>query len=161
MAHQASVNHGSFNGAAALGENFSRFAQDLTALTELQIRLLAVDVRDAKQKSGAAMTLLVGGAVLMLGCVPVLLFGVAHLLIEFAQWPPSGAYACVSALGLMIGGAVGYGGWRKLMTAAGVLSRSREELLETLQWIKQALRPGAGRAEVSKYGHELPPARFD
>jgi uncharacterized membrane protein YqjE len=161
MVHQAPLNNGSSTGAAALGENFSRFAHDLTTLTELQVRLLAVDVRDAKQKSGAAAALLLGGAVLMLGCIPVLLLGLAQLLIEFAQWPASGAYACVAVAALIIGGAVGYAGWNKLMSAAGTLGRSRAELLETLQWIKKALRPGAGHAEPAGYQHEYRPARFD
>lgn len=161
MAYQASVKNGSHNGAAALGENFSRFAHDLTALTELQLRLLAVDVRDAKQKSGAAVSLLLGGVVLMLGCIPVLLLGVAHLLIEFAQWPASAAYACVAVAGLLVGGAVGYGGWRKLMSAAGVLSRSRDELIETLQWIKRALSRDHSPGSAAAYGTELPPSRFD
>ena len=158
MVHQAAVKNGAHDGASALGENFSRFAEDLTSLTELQLRLLAVDVRDAKQRSGVAAALLVGGGILMLGCIPVLLLGIAQLLIEFAQWPASGAYACVSVAGLLIGGGVGYAGWRKLMSAAGTLSRSREELVETLQWIKRALRPGAAEAA---YRHDPRPARFD
>jgi uncharacterized membrane protein YqjE len=161
MVHQAPLSNGASTGAAALGENFSRFAHDLTTLMELQVRLLAVDVRDAKRKSGAAAALLMGGAVLMLGCIPVLLLGIAQLLIEFAQWPASGAYACVSMVGLLMGGAVGYGGWRKLMAAAGILGRSREELLETLQWIKRALRPGVGNAEAGGYRSDLRAARFD
>lgn len=161
MVHQAPLKNGSRAGASALGDNFSRFAHDLTTLTELQLRLLAVDVRDAKQRSGIAAALLVGGGVLMLGCIPVLLLGAAQLLIEFARWPASAAYACVSVSGLIIGAGIAYGGWKKLTAAAEVLGRSRAELQETLHWIKRALKPGAGPADFAEEEYGRRPARFD
>ena len=160
MAYQAQVDN-STNGAAEFGENLSGFAHDVTSLVELQVRLLAVDLRDAKRRSGPAVGLVLGGVVLLLGCVPVLLFAAAHLLIEFAGWPASGAYAAAALTGLVLGGGLGYFGWKRLMAAAGTLARSRDELTETLQWLKRALKPhrsaGAQRAYGSPYSH----TRFD
>lgn len=160
MADQTQVDNRA-NGAADFGENVSGFAHDVTSLVELQVRLLAVDLRDAKRRSGPAIGLVLGGVVLLLGCVPVLLFAAAHVLIEFAGWPASGAYAAAAVTGLVVGGALGYAGWKKLMTAAGTLARSREELTETLQWLKRALKPNGTAGPQQARGYPSSRSRFN
>lgn len=161
MAYQAQMRNGSSNGASELGENFSGFAHDVTSLVELQVRLLAVDLRDAKSRSGPAIGFLLAGLVLLLGCIPVLLFAGAHVLIEFAGWPASGAYAVAALAGLVVGGGLGYAGWKKLMAAAGTLSRSKEELTETLQWLKRALKPHGRVDPRAEYGYPYSRSRFE
>lgn len=160
MAYQTQVDNRA-NGAAEFGENVSGLAHDVTSLVELQVRLLAVDLRDAKRRSGPAIGLVLGGVVLLLGCVPVLLFAAAHTLIEFAGWPASGAYALAALAGLVLGALLGYVGWKKLMNAAGTLARSRDELSETLQWLKRALKPNGSAGPRQAYGYPSSRSRFD
>jgi hypothetical protein len=121
--------------------NLAGLAHDALTLAELQVQLLTVDLRDARRGAGTALVQVLIGTVLALGCVPVLLLAAAHVLIETVQWPGSAAFgvtgvgvAAVAAILLRIG-------WRRTTQAIATVQRSRAELVETLRWLKDSLRP--------------------
>jgi hypothetical protein len=125
--------------------NLAGLAHDALTLAELQVQLLSVDLRDARRGAATALALVLAGGVLALGCVPVLLLGGAHLLVEQAHWPESGAYAASGALGAVAALLVLRLGWRRTTQALATVQRSREELLETVRWLKESLKPADER----------------
>lgn len=124
-----------------VGENLAGLAHDVANLAELQIQLLAVDLRDARSQAGPAAVFLGAGAVAALGAVPVLLMGLGYLLVEWAEWSAAAALLTVSLIAIVGGLTVLYLGWKRLMSAAGTLQRSKSELVETLHWLKESLKP--------------------
>lgn len=126
--------------------NLAGLAHDALTLAELQVQLLSVDLRDARRGAATALALVLGGGVLALGCVPVLLLGGAQLLVEQARWPESAAYAAVGALAAVAALLVLRLGWRRTTRALATVQRSREELLETVRWLKESLRPADERS---------------
>jgi protein-S-isoprenylcysteine O-methyltransferase Ste14 len=123
--------------------NLAGLAHDALTLAELQVRLLTVDLRDARRGAGTALALLLAGAILALGCVPLLLIGGARLLVDLADWPASAAYAAVGALAAAVALVLLRLGWRHTTAALATVQRSREELMETLRWLKDSLRPSS------------------
>jgi len=124
-----------------LGRNVSSFAHDLVTLFELQFRLLAVDLRDASQSAGLASGLVVVGILAALGTIPLVFVTLALALVEFAHWSQTAAFALVSVIGLATGAVLAFVGWKKLLAAGTTLGQSKAEVLQTLQWIKESLRP--------------------
>lgn len=125
--------------------NLAGLAHDALTLAELQVRLLSVDLREARRGAATALALLVAGGVLALGCVPLLLLGGARLLVELARWPESGAYAAIGVLAAVLALLILRLGWRRTTRALATVQRSREELLETVRWLKESLRPSDER----------------
>jgi hypothetical protein len=62
-------------------------------------------------------------------------------LIEFAAWPASGACAVVAILAAVVAIILLRLGWRRTSQALATVQRSRTELVETLRWLKESLRP--------------------
>lgn len=142
--------------AARLGRNVSDYAHDVVTLAELQLRLLAVDLRDGSRAAGPAGALIVAGFLAALGSIPLLFVAFALALAEFAGWPYSVGFAVSAAAGMVAGGAAAYFGWKKLLAAGKNLGRSKAEFVQTLKWIKESLRP----SEEDEEGITLPPSRF-
>jgi protein-S-isoprenylcysteine O-methyltransferase Ste14 len=124
-------------------KNLAGLAHDALTLAELQVQLLSLDLRDARQGAGTALSQVLVGAVLALGAIPVLLLAAAHLLVESAEWPPSVAYATVGVLAALVALVLVRLGWRRTARSLATVQRSRTELMETLRWLKESLRPSA------------------
>jgi hypothetical protein len=129
-------------------ENLSGLAHDALTLAELQVRLLSVDLHDARRGAGESVASLAAGAMLGLGAVPLLLFAAAQGLIEQLEWSPAGAHAAVGVVAAAVAGVLLRLGWTRLIRALATLQRSRAELCETLRWLKDSLRPGGRRAPI-------------
>jgi len=137
-------------GATRFGRNLSGFAHDVATLAELQLRLVGVDVRDASRTAGPAAAFLGSAIVLGLGAAPVLLAALSFLLVEAAGWSYAGAFGLVAVLSVAAAGVVGSIGWRRLTSAIGTLQRSRDELIETVRWIKESLKSSSTSAELNE-----------
>lgn len=121
--------------------NLAGLAHDALTLIELQVQLLGVDLRDAGRGARTAFVQVIVGVVLALGCVPVLLLALAQLLIETANWPGSAAYAVMGLGAALLAAGLLWWGWRTTRQAVTTVQRSRTELTETIQWLKDSLRP--------------------
>ncbi|MBW3598052.1 MAG: phage holin family protein [Planctomycetes bacterium] len=135
------MNHG--NGRAApraVVENLSDFAHDVLTLSELQVKLLAADLNDIKSGAVAPLGLMGLAAVLGLGAVPVVLMGVAWLLVEYDVLSQAWAFLISAGGGLLIALILGLAGWLWLRRQLAVLERSRLELDRNLTWVKSVLK---------------------
>lgn len=146
MADQKTMNEHRQNGhqehspAADVGSNVADFSHDLISLTELQIQLFAVDVREGTSHSVIPVVLIVAGLILALGAVPVLLLGVAWALVHYAELSQEVALLATGLTALVIAGLMAWVGWRRMQSALSIFTRSQHELKENIYWIKQALK---------------------
>jgi len=142
MVHQAEVNP---NGEAHSAEpnvaaSFSGLAHDAIELAELQTQLLKLDVQAAARNGGMSVALMVVGACLLLGCVPVALMALAEVFVARWAWTPAAAYGTAAAIGLATSAAAGAAAWYRVRSALASLQRSRDELNRNIAWIKSNLK---------------------
>jgi len=137
MSSQAQVN-GSQTGATVddVTTHISSLAYDLITLAELQAKLLYVDAREAGSRSAASAVSLAAMAVLGLSSIPVLLFGLAELLVQYAHWGRGVSCLVVAGVGVLIAGIAGFLCIQRLRTVLSVFSRSHQELYANLEFVK-------------------------
>jgi hypothetical protein len=128
-------------GARRLGRNLTGFAHDVATLAELQLRLLSVDFRDAVRQAGPGAVVAATAMVVALGALPIALAAIGFVLMELAGWSASLSFGVVAVVSLGGAAGLGYAGWRKLSRATTTLQRSQVELIETVKWIKESLKP--------------------
>ncbi len=142
MVHQTKINpNGKAHSAEPnVAESFSGLAHDAIELAELQAQLLKLDVQAAARNGGLSAGLLVVGACLLLGCVPVALAALAEVFVAQWGWTRAGAYGAAAAFGLAISAAAGVASWVRVRSALAALQRSRDELNRNIAWIKSNLK---------------------
>lgn len=128
--------------AAGVRNGVGELLHDVVSLGELQAQLLAVDARESMQKAQSPVVLLLGGAALALGAVPVLLLALAEALVLLLDWERALAYLVSGLIGAVVGGVLVFAAWRQAAAVLAVFDRSRAELSENVRWIKYALTRG-------------------
>lgn len=139
MVDQATMKRG--NPAKKLGRNVSGYAHDVVTLLELQLRLLAVDLREGSQAAGLGVAAMAAGVLAALGAIPLVFVTIALALVELADWSYTASFGTSALLGMIFGAVAAYFGWRRLLSAGKTFGRSKSEAVETLRWIKDSLRP--------------------
>jgi len=139
MVDQATMN-GSNHPATKLGRNVSGYVQDIITLVELQLRLLAVDLRDGSKAAGIGVGALAIGILAALGSMPLVFVTISAALIEFAGWSYTLSLGVSALFGLLAGAGAAWFGWKRLLAAGETFGRSKAEAVETLKWIKESLR---------------------
>jgi len=152
MVDQASVNDGGWSSpqsyarqpsaAAGVRNGVGELLHDVVSLAELQTQLLAVDARECVQKAQLPLVLVVAGATLALGAIPVLLLSLGEALVLWLSWERAAAYFVAGLIGVIGGAVTIYVGWRQSAAILAVFDRSRAELAENIRWIKYALTRG-------------------
>jgi uncharacterized membrane protein YqjE len=125
--------------AEAMTRNIAGFGHDIVALTELQLELLGVDLRESVGKTIVPTGLLLFAGMLALGCFPVALIAMSYLLIGWGL-PFAGAFGLSALVGLIVAGIVLYVGVRRFQHSLDALQRSRDEFSRNLTWIKNVLK---------------------
>ena len=97
---------------------------------------MKLDAQAAARNGGMSVALLVVGACLLLGCVPVALVALAEVFVAQFGWSRAGALGAAAAIGLAISAASGAAAWYRLRRALASLQRSRDELNRNIAWIK-------------------------
>lgn len=122
-----------------------KFAGDLMILAELQGKLMKADAKSAIHQSIAPAVTLVIGCSCLLGCIPVVVFGLAsaiayYLEIEtwMAQLAVGGSLATVSILCVVFAG-------RTLAKPNGLFKRSTEEFSKNMAWTKDVFHGFSNR----------------
>jgi len=146
MDHQATVMTTVTNGhesapAKGMTRNVSELASDVASLAELQTRLLVVDAKESVRRLIPPVVLGALGLALLLGSIPVLLMGVAQLLV-YAGLGPAASLFIAFAIGALIAGLSLLAAWLLLRDSFSTFERSREEFQKNLAWIKDALKQG-------------------
>lgn len=113
---------------------------DVMTLAELQLKLLAVDAKEASGRAVLPVALLGGAAVFALSALPLLLVALAQLLRDQAGWPPAAATATAVVIGLIVAGVLAAVGAIRLRRVLDPLARSRDEFERNVTWLKNALK---------------------
>ncbi len=126
--------------ARAIGRNVSGFAHDLSALADLQFRLLSLDLKQALSRLTMPVVLAVSAAALLLGCLPVLLLGLGWLLVEYADWMVSWSFLLVAGCAILLAGAMLGLAYSRVRHSFDTLNRSRDEFVRNVNWLKSVMQ---------------------
>ena len=122
-----------------LGTNLASLVRDIARLLDLQLQLLALDVKQFWSKARVGITVSLLAAIAILGALPVLLFGIAEMLQRMTGWSHE---VCLLTLGMTftIGGVCVL--WLAVIRvgqAATSMKGSQEELAQNLKWVREVL----------------------
>lgn len=131
--------HAHESATATMVRGAREFSADLVSLAELQWQLAMADLAIAKQAALAQTMKLVMVVGLAIGGTPLLLFGVAELLVEQLEWSRGLTYLGVAAVALGIAGVIGMSVVNKLSQCGASFARSKFELNQNIAWLKKAL----------------------
>jgi hypothetical protein len=112
----------------------------VVTLVELQASLLKIDIRQCLAGLIVPGIALVGGAMLLLSCLPILLASIALLLVETLEWSHAQAFFCALGIGLLLGGIACLVGAIFIRRSFQHFERSRSEFAQNVSWIKQVLK---------------------
>ena len=124
----------------AVARNTAEFVHDVVTLVELQASLLKVDVQQCLARMIVPGVVLAIGAVLVLSCMPILLAGVALLMVELFGWSHAQGFFFALGCGLLIGGGAALWAVWRLKNSFADLKRSRDEFSQNVAWVKQVLK---------------------
>jgi len=128
--------------ARAVAGNAADVLHDVTALAELQAKLLAADLKTTGRRTIVPTACLTVAACLLLGLVPIVLFGVGELMLEYTELSLAIALFLASGLALFLAGVFAVVGWLTLKNVFRELESSTTELKQNISWIKQTLKNG-------------------
>ncbi len=142
MARETEVNGANARSAAprAVVENIGEFVHDVVTLSELQSKLFVADLKDFRSGTVAPGSLMGLASVLFVGCVPVLLMGIAWLLVDYDVLAPGWALLAAGSGGAIVAGLMALTGWFIFRRQLAILDRSRAELEKNVTWIKSVLK---------------------
>ncbi len=122
-----------------LTTNIVSLVRDLAGMGDLQLQLLALDVKQFWSSARTGLNVSVLAAIATPAALPVLLFGIAGVLEQVTGWS---ADVCR----LTLGAAMTLGGtgvmWiviSRVGDAAVSFTRSQEELAQNLKWVREVL----------------------
>ena len=142
MAHQTPMNTNGSDEHAA--RDVARSAADLwhhiLTLSELQMRLVAVELSAIIGTARVPVCILATGCVLAFASLPVVLVSLALVLMETTDLTPVGAFAVTSLLAVSLASALVLVGWLQLRSKATGFPRSRQEWKRNWSWLKERSR---------------------
>jgi len=121
-------------------EGAAEILHDVTELAELQVELLASDIRATIRRSSVALAVLAVGICGILGVIPILLLALAEILTtsfdlsRFASLLIAGGVGTVASL---IAAFFGVRGFKRSLSS---LDNSKTELKKNVKWMKRSLR---------------------
>ena len=126
--------------AGQVVSNVTGFGENLLSLTELQARMAAVELRQNIEAVKTASVLVLSGVVIAVAAVPVVLSGVAELLVSLLAWQRGYAFLGVGAVTIVLASccALGAAYWLKRQRLGFPLTA--EEFTRNLQWVHTVLR---------------------
>jgi len=129
--------------------NITGFANDVATLVELQAKLAAMDFNECVTRAGGPLKLSLGGAVIMLGAVPVVLAGLGLLLADALHLSNGLALLIVGVGALIVAGVITAIAGPRISRSFESFRRTREEFERNLRWVKTVLiysgRPASPR----------------
>jgi uncharacterized membrane protein YqjE len=140
MADQTTMTggNGRRNPSKAVVHSVADLAHDIATLAELQAKLAAVDLRDTASKAMRSCVKLGAGLALMLAALPVILMGVAYLLVDagLSTWL---AFLLTGVGAAGLAAVIAFVATTQLRHSFEAFQRSREEFVKNLQWVKGVL----------------------
>ena len=119
--------------------NIADFGNDIATLVELQAKLAALDAKECAARAKIPLIALGSGVILALGCLPVILIGLADLIASNTKLSAGSARLIVGLVALAGAGVAGFFGLKGSMRSLDGFRRSREELTRNLSWVRTVL----------------------
>jgi hypothetical protein len=117
----------------------AEFGEHLLTLAELQARLGALEVKQNLEAAGISGSVILAGALLAVVSLPLVLAGIAELLVSELAMKRGYALLSVAVATLVIAGVcIGIAGSRLRRNAAG-FPMTREEFARNLNWVRTVL----------------------
>jgi hypothetical protein len=139
-ADSTSASNGNTTGPGAVVTNVAEFGENLLSLAELQFRLTVLELKQDVRAAKVSAPVILGGAVLGIASLPIVLAGIAELLVSELGMKRGFALLGVAVVALVIAGS-------SIAIAAIRLRRSvvgfpltAEEFTRNLNWIRTILR---------------------
>jgi len=117
-------------------------AVDAFKLADLQVQLLTADVCQFWSGARLSMASFAAATAMLIAALPVGLFGIAEYLRRAIDISIELSLLLVALVTILGAGAVGYWGYRQLMTSAQHMQNSADELRENLRWLRSLLHEG-------------------
>ncbi len=115
------------------------FAHNVLTLAELQAQLLVADLRHCRHKLFVPGLVLLVGVALALACFPFALIVLALCIKETVGTTYAASFLIVLGLGIVTGASLCTFSWIQIRKHTAVLSRSQQELVRNVLWIKKVL----------------------
>jgi hypothetical protein len=131
--------------------NVAEFGENLLSLAELQSRLAVMELRQEVQTVKTSAPLIVGGGVLGIACLPIVLAGIAELLVSELGMRRGFALLGVAVVALAIAGASIAFATIRLRRSVGGFPLTTEEFARNLNWVRTILRH-SGRSTRGRRG---------
>jgi uncharacterized membrane protein YqjE len=120
--------------------SFSDLTHDVIELTELQSKLLVLDIKKSSQRLQSCAILAVIGVCLLLGTFPVALLALSQVFVQQFAWSQAAALGAATLLGLLLTAAAAGAAWSIFQSGVISLNRSREEFSRNVDWLKSTLK---------------------
>jgi uncharacterized membrane protein YqjE len=123
---------------------------DFATLAELQLKLAAVDAKEAAARASAPTAVMLVAGIVLVAAIPVVLIGLAFLL---ATWLGISQGASLLLTGLIfaaVAGTIAFIALRAFLKSFESFRRSREELDRNLNWIRTVLKQSTKSTSSSR-----------
>lgn len=143
MVHQTKISESNGSpklGSKGLARDVGEFAHDVFTLAELQGQLFVADVQECSRRVLVPGLALLCGVALGLACLPIALAASALLLVQFFEVSYAVGFLIVVAAGAVVSALLCVIGLLLIRKRVAVLSRSQQELVRNLRWIKKVLQ---------------------
>jgi hypothetical protein len=117
----------------------AEFGENLLALAELQARLAAIELRQNVEAAKVGGSVVLAGAVLAVASLPLLLAGIAELLVSEVGMRRGYALLSVAVVALAIAGACITIAALRVRRGAVGFPLTREEFARNLNWVRTVL----------------------
>jgi hypothetical protein len=118
----------------------SDVAVDILELGELQAQLTRMDAKTALERSVAAFSLVIGGAAIIIACLPLIAFALAEVLSDQLDWKPWFSQLVIGLLSTCIGLIVITVGVYRTRYAITAFESSSAEFTNNVTWLKKLIR---------------------
>lgn len=129
----------SSNGPIGSDQGIGEFIDDVVTLTELQVRLALVDLRENARRAALPLVLAFSSLMVIAASVPVVLAGLALLLAARASIHLGWALVVVAAAAAALASPALALGLLRLSRGFDGFSISRQELRRNLVWLRTVL----------------------
>ncbi|MAT14807.1 MAG: hypothetical protein CMJ46_06000 [Planctomyces sp.] len=135
----------------SMRRNIGELGSDLIGLAELQVQLLGLDSKEAMQKAMLPISLLVLALGILVGAFPLALIALAWWLAMATDLTQAAAGGIVAVAAAVVAIVLILAAVKGLKKSTLILDRSRYELRNNIQWIKQVLSSKNKQAQCSDY----------
>lgn len=121
-------------------ETAGRFACDLLELTELQAKLFKSDAHAVLKQSLASIAIAILGCSLLLGSIPVVVFGLASAVAYYGQTEEWIAQLAVGGGLALFSSIFIFWSFKALSKSTNQFQRSTTEFSKNIEWTKDVIR---------------------